>query len=449
MLRIEVGSRLRVKILNKRYKMHKLNQVLDVKGIHTMNALGTMNKPLISGVMWKTVSEACNLACDYCYYSRLNGRPGKIERIADDVLEKFICEYMEMKKGVVPFAWQGGEPLLAGLDFFKKVVSLQAKYAPKNTIISNSIQTNGTMIKQEWAEFFKQFNFLVGISLDGTEEMNDARRVTGSGKGSFKAIMNGIQHLRNANVDFNILSVIHENNVFRAKELMAFYKQEGFTFVQFIPCMDFKAQDVDQPGKYLITPKQYGDFLCEAFDSWYNDGHPEISIRFFDNMLAVYLNQEAESCMHRETCPTTIVFEQNGDAYPCDFYIHDKYCLGNIGTDSLESIVNHEKMKLFLKKKPAIPDACKSCEFLKLCHGGCPRNRQHDESDLDYFCESYQQVYRYAHERMKVVALNYRKKEYTKLKKNNFRFPGRNERCLCGSGKKYKKCCEAIVEQLS
>src|SRR5690625_982913 len=155
--------------------------------------------------MWKTVSEACNLACDYCYYSRLKGRPGKIDRIADDVLEKFIREYMALKKGVVPFAWQGGEPLLAGLDFFKKVVTLQAKHAPKNTTISNSIQTNGTLIKKEWAEFFKKFNFLVGVSLDGPEEMNDARRVTGSGKGSFNTIMKGIQHLRDADVDFNIL----------------------------------------------------------------------------------------------------------------------------------------------------------------------------------------------------------------------------------------------------
>lgn len=414
-----------------------------------MNLVEMARKPVISGVMWKTVSEACNLACDYCYYSRLNGRPGKIERIADDVLEKFIREYMDMKRGAVPFAWQGGEPLLAGLDFFKKVVTLQAKHAPRNTIISNSIQTNGTLIKKEWADFFKKFNFLVGVSLDGTEEMNDARRVTGSGKGSFHTIMKGIQYLRDAEVDFNILTVIHENNVHRAKELMEFYQQEGFTHIQFIPCMDFKAQNIDQPGEYLITPKQYGDFLCEAFYSWYNDGDPQISIRFFDNMLAVYLNQEAEGCIHRETCPTTVVFEQNGDAYPCDFYIHEEYLLGNIGFDSLESIVNHEKMDLFLQKKPALPDACKSCEFLNLCHGGCPRNRSNNGTEMEYFCESYKQVYRYADERMKEVALNFRKRDLIKLKNSNFRFPGRNEPCICGSRKKYKVCCEPIVQGLN
>jgi len=279
-----------------------------------------VKQPSISGVMWKTVSESCNLACDYCYYSRCQGRPGRIDRIDDQVLEKFISEYMAMKKGAVPFAWQGGEPLLAGLDFFKKVVSLQAKYAPPNTIISNAIQTNGTMIKREWAKFFKKYNFLVGVSIDGPEEINDSRRVTGSGKGSYQAIMNGIEYLKEENVEFNILTVLHENNVHRAKDLMEFYAAEGFEYVQFIPCMDFMSQEVNKPTQYLITPQEYGDFLCEAFDVWYNDGYPEISIRFFDNMLMVYLNHNAESCEQSETCLKTIVFEQNGDAYPCDFF---------------------------------------------------------------------------------------------------------------------------------
>jgi len=274
----------------------------------------------VSGVMWKTVSEACNLACDYCYYSRLKGRPGRINRIDENVLEKFIIEYMGMKRGVVPFAWQGGEPLLAGLPFFEKVVEVQAKHAPNNTIISNSVQTNGTIINKKWTKFFKKYNFLVGVSIDGLEEINDRRRVTGSGKGSFDVIKRGIEHLKEEGVEFNILTVIHEDNVHKAKELMEFYQEENYSHVQFIPCMDFLSQDVEAEGKYLITPQEYGDFLCEAFDIWYNDGEPEISVRFFDNMLMVYLNHNAESCEQSETCLKTIVFEQNGDAYPCDFF---------------------------------------------------------------------------------------------------------------------------------
>jgi uncharacterized protein len=238
--------------------------------------------------MWKTVSKSCNLTCDYCYYSSCGGKPGKIDKIDSTILEKFIKEYMSLSNGVASFAWQGGEPLLAGLDFFKEVVFLQAKYAPKNTIISNSLQTNATLITDEWARFFKQYNFLIGVSLDGPKEINDARRVTGHGMGSFDRVMHGIEQLRKNQVDFNILTVIHQDNVGRAGELMRFYQYEGFSHVQFIPCMDFRAQETNKPGQYLITPEQYGQFLCEAFDIWYNEGQPSRSIRFFDNLLSTY-----------------------------------------------------------------------------------------------------------------------------------------------------------------
>jgi uncharacterized protein len=413
-----------------------------------MNTCGTIVNRGIAGVMWKTVSEACNLACDYCYYSRCYGRPEKIDRIDDELLEKFIREYMKIKTGIVPFAWQGGEPLLAGLDFFERMVQLQVKYAPKNTVISNSIQTNGTLINEKWAAFFKKYNFLVGVSLDGPEEINDARRVTGSGKGSFNSIMQGIQYLKEEKVDFNILTVLHEDNIFKAKELMNFYQSEGFSHVQFIPCMDFQSQDINQPGKYLITPRQYGDFLCEAFDVWYNNGEPQISVRFFDNILAVYLHQQAELCTQQQTCPKTIIFEQNGDAYPCDFFIHNQYKLGNIREESLESLINKELMEEFSSKKSALPAQCQSCEFLQLCHGGCPRNRigENNELAVEYFCQSYKQLYRYAHERMLEVATSVKKRKINQYKKAGNTLPGRNENCICGSTKKFKKCCELLIE---
>ncbi|WP_208588569.1 anaerobic sulfatase maturase [Gracilibacillus suaedae] len=408
------------------------------------------NQSIISGVMWKTVSEACNLACDYCYYSRCGGRSGHIERIEDKVLENFIKEYMKASRGVVSFTWQGGEPLLAGLDFFKKVVALQAKYAPKRTIISNSIQTNGTLINEKWAAFFKKYNFLVGVSIDGPEEINDQRRVTSTGKGSYQAIMKGIQHLREYEVDFNVLTVIHENNVHHAKELMMFYEREQFDFVQFIPCMDFQSQNVDQPGVFHISPREYGDFLCEAFDYWYNDGNPKISVRFFDNILAVFLGHQAELCVHREKCPKILILEQNGDAYPCDFFIHEDYRLGNVNENSLAEIANHEKWDEFLDMKPNLPDKCKQCEFLSLCHGGCPRNRLQDQSltDVDYFCESYQQIYRYARERITNVTKQIRKNQINQYYRSGQPLPGRNELCICGSNKKFKKCCEPLLDRL-
>ncbi|MEK3854902.1 anaerobic sulfatase maturase [Cytobacillus sp. FSL H8-0458] len=403
------------------------------------------------GVMWKTVSEACNLACDYCYYSSCGGQPGKIAKIDPILLEKFIKEYMSLTNGVASFAWQGGEPLLAGLDFFKQVVLLQAKYAPKNTIISNSLQTNATLITEEWASFFKQYNFLIGVSLDGPRNINDARRVTGHGKGSFDRVMSGIELLRKNRVDFNILTVIHQGNAGMARELMQFYQEEGFTHVQFIPCMDFRAQEPNLPGQYLISPKEYGQFLCEAFDAWYNDGNPFRSVRFFDNMLNVYLHQEAELCIHRKSCPKTLILEQNGDAFPCDFYINDDYKLGNVRQDSLIDILNSPKYEDFLGLKPALPDKCKSCMNLKLCHGGCPRNRWSQGNDTvipDYFCDSYMQVYNYAHKRMESLAENVKMQWLRSHLEAGRTKPERNDVCLCGSGKKFKKCCERFIQTI-
>lgn len=402
-------------------------------------------------VMWKTVSEACNLACDYCYYSTCGGMPGKINRIDSTILEKFIKEYMERSKGVATFAWQGGEPLLAGHDFFEEVVTLQATYAPKNTIISNSLQTNGTLLNDKWASFLKAYQFLVGVSLDGPKEIHDARRVDSRGQGSFDRVMKGIGYLRRHQVDFNILTVVHKGNVGKAAEMMRFYESEGFDFVQFIPCMDFRAQEINRPGVYDITPEEYGRFLCEAFDYWYNDGEPRTSIRFFDDMLSVYVNREANLCVHRAACPQTIILEQNGDAFPCDFFIHPDWKIGNVGTDSIDEILSHPLYDTFLKMKPTLPDPCKTCEWKSLCHGGCPRNRKwsadRSTSEVDYFCSSYKQIYSYADERMKELGNNVRSRLFRENVDRYFKgkMPKRNDPCPCGSGKKYKQCCADLT----
>ena len=400
------------------------------------------------GVMWKTVSEDCNLACDYCYYSTCGGKPGpKINRIDSAILDKFIKDYMEHSQGAANFAWQGGEPLLAGLEFFEEVVYRQALYAPPHTIISNSLQTNATLINDRWASFFKTYNFLIGVSLDGPKEIHDARRVTSNGKGSFDRVMAGIEHLRKHRVDFNILTVIHSGNVGKAKELMTFYREQGLDYVQFIPCMDFRSQQVDRPGVYDITPGEYGDFLCEVFDEWYNDGDPQVSVRFFDNMLSVYTNREAELCIHRAACPTSLVLEQNGDAFPCDFFINEQWTVGNVANSSIADMLAHPNYARFHRMKPALPDKCRSCEWQRLCYGGCPRNRKWNpegtESDPDYFCQSYMRIYAHAHERMQELGGRMRRELYAHNLQRYFdgKAPGRNDPCPCGSGKKHKVCC--------
>ena len=432
----------------KRSITHRRQEVINTE------PMKIFRPPHLVGVMWKTVSEDCNLACDYCYYSRIGGKiEGKIKRIDGDVLKKFIGEYMELSHGVAAFVWQGGEPLLAGLDFFRDVTALQAKYAPPHTLISNAVQTNATLLTDEMARFFKRYNFLLGVSVDGPREIHNARRVSRSGHGSFDRVMKGIQLLRKYGVDFNIITVLHKGNVNRAADLMEFFQAEAFQYLQFIPGMDFLAQQPGKPPRYLISAEEYAEFMCQVFDLWYNEANPKMSIRFFDNMLRVYLNREAELCAHRETCPTTLVLQQNGDAYPCDFYISEEYRLGNVGQDSLTAILQNHVRHRFLSQKPRLPKPCGTCEFLRLCHGGCPRNRRwrmsEEEVDVDYFCESYRKVYTYTHERMERLAERTREVWLREYRDRGHKARERNQPCICGSGLAYKNCCGVVEGQFS
>jgi uncharacterized protein len=408
----------------------------------------------VPGVMWKTVADDCNLACDYCYYSSCGGRPGaERSRIDDALLDRTIRFYMARSRGSIGFAWQGGEPLLAGLAFFEKVVALQAHYAPPNTQIGNAVQTNGTLINEGWARFFKQYNFLVGVSIDGPQEIHDAHRVTATGKGSFDLVMRRIAHLRSHHVDFNILTVLHGDNVGKARELMAFYEREQFDYVQFIPGMDFRAQAPDTPPRYLITNAQYGGFLCQAFDVWYNDGAPRMSVRLFDDVLTVYAGREAGACKQQRTCSRTLVLEQNGDAYPCDFYMGLAHRLGNIGTDSLQAILEHAQYRQFLALKENLPQQCRTCRHLRLCHGGCPRNRTWRDDGRaatpDYFCAAYRQFFDYAHERLTLLGGKLRTRWLLDYAQTGQPWPERNAPCVCGSGKKFKRCCKLHYEVLT
>lgn len=302
------------------------------------------------------------------------------------------------------------------------------------------------MINKYWAQFFKEYNFLVGVSLDGPKEIHDKRRIRNNGRGSYDTVMRGVQHLKDEEVPFNILTVIHEDKVHNAKELMDFYKEQGFTYLQFIPCMDFRSQEVNKAPQYHITPEEYGQFLCDVFDIWYNDGNPNISIRFFENMMAVYLHQTPELCQHREYCPTTLVLEQNGDAFPCDFYIHEDYKIGNVGTDSLDDILNHPILQNFSKLKPSIPEKCQTCPFLKLCNDGCPRNRDRkNPQETEYFCEAYKMIYQYADKRIQIMANRIKREQLLHYLNSGYPKPERNQRCLWGRGKKFKKCCQQLL----
>jgi hypothetical protein len=235
---------------------------------------------------------------------------------APDLLAHILQDYVQTCGGWASVVWQGGEPLLAGLPFFQRVVALQAQYAPRGTVLSNAVQTNGVLLNDAWAQFFATYRFFVGVSLDGPAPLHDARRVDAAGRGTFRRVRRGLEHLRARGVAFNVLTVVGPHNVDRGAELVAFYRGEGLRWVQFLPEMAFYAQRPADPGRYAITPKQYGDFLCTVFDAWYQEGEPDLHIRFFDDVLQDYLTQTPEICTMQAQCPPRLVVEVNGDPVP-------------------------------------------------------------------------------------------------------------------------------------
>lgn len=396
--------------------------------------------------MFKTVSSDCNLDCGYCYYRQsLEGE--RLQRRIDlSLLERFFPVYMDYIADAhqANLSWQGGEPTLAGLDFFRGVAELEAKYAHPPTVISNAVQTNAVLLDDRWAEFFAAYRFLVGVSLDGPQEIHDMVRKDRGGHGSFRRVMASIDALRKHKVDLNILCVVGPHNVRQAGDLMRFFRNEGLNYLQFIPAMNFQSTEPDKTAAYLVNPEEYGRLLVELFDGWYGNGIPVASIRIFDNLLQSFLGLNNDLCVHGESCDSGIVVEANGDVFPCDFYIHREWQSGNIYRDSLKGMVEGEKRRQFIGRKQPLPPACQACEWLKLCKGECPRNRLSVAvSAPTYFCESYKTLF--AHASGRIQLLGERLRNYRRYldwqSANSGRIPGRNEFCPCGSSRKYKSCC--------
>jgi uncharacterized protein len=400
-------------------------------------------------ILFKTVSTDCNLDCSYCYYRESLEGTRVRRRIDRDMLEALMPQYMEYVAdlGQASFAWQGGEPTLAGLEFFEWAVELQKKHARRGTVISNALQTNGVLLDDEWAKFLKRNRFLVGISLDGPEDVHDTERKDRGGHGSFRRVMAGLDALRRHEVDFNGLCVVGRHNVGQPRDVMRFFRREGFSHVQLIPGMDFQSTEPDKPAAYVISPEEYGEFLVETFDEWYQDGRPRVSIRTFDNFLQSYLGVPNELCVHGDVCSSPLVLEYNGDAYPCDFYIHPGWKLGNVQSTPLREIAESPERFKFAGQKQPLPAECQSCEWRPVCKGGCPRNRVSAEGDLganDYFCLSYRRFFAHADARLHAL----RERMFNRVRfvqqfgsRDTGRRTGRNEPCPCGSGRKYKACC--------
>ncbi len=357
-------------------------------------------------VMIKPVSGRCNLACAYCFYRDLVSlrAAGDCGEMALDTLEMIVQKALLEAKGHCSFLFQGGEPMLRGLDFFRAFVSFQQKYNLHGISLSNALQTNGTLIDDEWAAFFRQNGFLVGISLDGTEESHDLWRKDPAGKGTHSGAIRGLRILQKHGVECHVLSVVTQQLAEHPVQAYSFCRELGISNWQFIPCLDGFARG---RRAYSLEPTAYGQFLCQVFDLWYADLRKGryLSIRLFDNWVRLLLGEPPENCAMRGFCEAYPLVEADGSVYPCDFYAMDEYRLGNIQTDSLEKLLRSKAAQRFAELALPRPQECEGCEYGWICRGGCRRERGEGEGlSLNRFCESQRMFFRHALPRLREVA---------------------------------------------
>ena len=413
--------------------------------------------------MVKPRGAVCNLDCQYCYYLRKEQLyPGGDFRMNDDVLEAFTRQYIRAQQvPEVTFAWQGGEPLLAGLDFFERALQFQQKYSRPGMVIKNAVQTNGVLLDDEWCRFFKRYDFLVGISIDGPHEMHDAYRVDKGGQPTLDRVMAGVEFLNKHNVDFNTLTCVHAANADYPLEVYRFLRGDVKThFMQFIPVVLRDNETGFQEGNTLtphsVTGKQYGSFLKTIFDEWVRRDVGTVFVQIFDAALAAWAGEAPGLCTFDETCGTAMVLEHNGDLYSCDHFVEPRYYLGNIIPQDLTELVTSEQQVRFgHAKRDSLPGYCRECSVKFICNGGCPGNRilstPDGEPGLNYLCEGYRGLFTHVGPTMQYMAEELREgrspasimyviAQQDALLHMRFSTAQRNNSCPCGSGLKFKKC---------
>ena len=377
----------------------------------TENIATPFAKPLY--VMLKPAGAHCNLACKYCYYLEKNNLYDKSHRhiMSDEMLEQFTREYIEAQTmPQVLFTWHGGEPLMRSIDFYKKALTLQKKYA-RGRRIDNVIQTNGTMLTDEWCEFFAQNNWLVGISIDGPQEYHDHYRLTTTGNPSWQKVMHGIELLKKHHVEWNAMAVVNAYNANHPLEFYHFFKDNGCQYLQFTPIVERLTQhqdgrtlasladDKEIPlADFSVTPEQWGSFLCAIFDEWVHNDVGKMFVEIFDCTLANWMGVLPGICAYSKNCGHAGVMEHNGDVYSCDHFVFPEYKLGNIRDHTLIEMLYGDKQHAFSRlKHTSLPRQCKECDMEFACHGECPKNRfekdKYGEPGLNYLCKGYYQYY--------------------------------------------------------
>ena len=426
-------------------------------------------------VMIKPVGPICNLDCKYCFYlekERLYPGPAQWA-MSEHVLDSFVRQYIEATPSAsVHFTWQGGEPTLLGVDYFRRVVALQTRYA-NGKRIQNGFQTNGVLLDDEWAQFLSDSNFLVGISIDGPRELHDAYRVNKGGQPTFDAVMRAIEVLARHDVEFNTLTTVHRANAQFPLEVYRFLRANGSGFMQFIPIVERISTQPRPDGLLLVSPDfrdrarvapwsvepvQFGRFLCSIFDEWVRRDVGRHFVQLFDVCLQMWCGLEASLCVFRPTCGSALALEHGGDLYSCDHYVYPENKLGNIMDAPIASLARSVQQQAFGDaKETSLPAYCRECEVRFACNGECPKHRfavtPDGEPGLNYLCAAYKKFFRHVDEPMRFMASEVAsnrapanvmqwvaERDQRAARANS----GRNDPCPCGSGKKFKHCCLAV-----
>lgn len=426
-------------------------------------------------IMAKPVCGVCNLDCAYCYYVM---KPRELYpevadpsrfRMSDETLEAYTRQYLEAMPMRAEFGWQGGEPTLAGLEFFRKAVALQEEYKRSAQAVANALQTNGTLLDDEWCDFLAEEKFLVGVSLDGPPQWHDHYRRDHAGKPTFHRAWAGLERLRARGVEFNVLVTLNAVNTPHGGDIYRYFVNRGIHYVQFIPILE--RTPAGEPAPFSCTGEQFGRFMLDVFDLWRSRDVGRVSERLIDSVLHTLIYGKASTCCYADRCANAHVLEWNGDLYSCDHFVFPDWKIGNIHDRPLAELARDPKIEEFAELKTELPAACRDCEFLPYCRGGCPKHHRPIGTDPDrvnHFCEGYKMFFREALPELKLMAERYKRGEMLTparaapapaetAAKPGFRAgpaadaprpirpgqarPKRNDPCPCGSGRKFKHCC--------
>uniref|UniRef100_UPI004055A6CA anaerobic sulfatase-maturation protein n=1 Tax=Alistipes sp. TaxID=1872444 RepID=UPI004055A6CA len=394
------------------------------EGYLTYEEILKRDRPRAFGSMVKPVGSRCNLDCHYCYYLDKESLYGGEEpTMSVELLERYIRQYIEGNRvDCVSFTWHGGEPMLAGPEFFRHAIALQKRYA-KGKRIENALQTNGLLLNEEWCQFLKENNFLVGISIDGPQSIHDANRLDKGGMGSFDRVMRGVELLRRNGVEFNTMTTVNRASEGRGREVYRFLKSIGSHYMQFMPVVEYTLTRPDNPRPYIVPPhtpqsvlapwsvsaKGYGDFMCDIFDEWVIQDVGRYYVQLFDVALAQWVGMRPALCSFCDTCGDSLVVEHNGDIYSCDHFVYPEHRLGNLRDTTLkEAYASRRQADFGAAKHNRLPEECRHCRYYFACRGECPKHRfdttPEQEPDLNTLCEGYKRFFSHVDPYMRYMA---------------------------------------------